>query len=90
MIHLWSKELLSNHISGYEPRDFPCDGRFPCGNCKLQEEKVLYLKGICAHDIENTYDNQYYVYGIRDETPYFRYSTFYNGVYLRINKTLFM
>ena len=59
-------------ISGPELSDFPCDGKFPCGNCKLPDDKPLYLKGICADVIETTYDNQYYVYGIKHDKPYFR------------------
>ena len=59
-------------ISGPTPVDFPCDGKFPCGNCKLPDDKPLYLKGICADVIETTYDNQYYAYGIRFDKPYFR------------------
>ena len=59
-------------ISGSTPVDFPCDGKFPCGNCKLPDDKPLYLKGICADVIETTYDNQYYAYGIRFDKPYFR------------------
>ena len=59
-------------ILGSTPADFPCDGEFPCGNCKLPDDKSLYLKGICADVIESTYDNQYYVYGIKHDKPYFR------------------
>ena len=60
-------------VLGYKPTDFPCDATFPCGNCKLPKSKLLFLKGICANDIETLYDNQYYVFGIKNDRPYFRY-----------------
>ena len=46
----------------------------PCGICELPSERLFYLKGLCEKDINENYDVQYYVYGVRDQKPFFRYT----------------
>ena len=49
-----------------------CSDNFPCGICKLPENEVLYLKGLCKDDRHIFYDVQYYVHGVKNDRPYFR------------------
>ena len=49
-----------------------CSRSAACGICKIPSGKILYLKGLCEHDISNLYDIHYYVYGVIDKRPYFR------------------
>ena len=46
----------------------------PCGICEVPPERLFYLKGLCEKDINENYDVQYYVYGVRDQRPFFRYA----------------
>jgi hypothetical protein len=49
-----------------------CDSKFPCGYCLLPPGKTLYMKGLCAGDIESLYDVQYYLHGSFNGRPYLR------------------
>ena len=46
----------------------------PCGICEVPSERIFYLKGLCEKDINENYDVQYYVYGVRNQRPFFRYA----------------
>ena len=49
----------------------PCNKNFPCGICSIPHQKYIYLKGLCktGYDI---FDMKYYVYGLRNNRPYFK------------------
>jgi hypothetical protein len=49
-----------------------CASKYPCGYCHLPPGKTLYMKGLCAHDIESFYDVEYYVHGSLNGRPYLR------------------
>ena len=48
-----------------------CTKKWPCGICKISQDHILYLKGLCIDDLD-LYDVQYYVYGIKNNRPYFK------------------
>ena len=59
------------YIQGGKISPASCDGRSPCGICKIPEKKVLYLKGLCEDD-NDFYDNQYYIHGSQNDRPFFQ------------------
>ena len=59
------------YIQGGKISPASCDGRSPCGICKIPEKKVLYLKGLCEDD-NDWYDNQYYIHGSQNDRPFFQ------------------
>ena len=48
-----------------------CSKEFPCAICSVSQDKVLYLKGLCEDDLK-LYDIEYYIYGLKNNRPYFR------------------
>ena len=56
---------------GGNPDPERCGKKFPCGICSVSNDKVLYLKGLC-HDDLSFFDNEYYIYGLKNNRPYFR------------------
>ena len=50
-----------------------CTNSFPCGICEVSDDQLVYLKGLCKTDISSLYDFQYYVHGIHNGKPHFRY-----------------
>ena len=48
-----------------------CNKDFPCAICSVSQDKVLYLKGLCKDDLK-IYDIEYYIYGLKNNRPYFR------------------
>ena len=53
-----------------------CDFIFPCGVCEIPRGKWYYLKGLCNNDLDKIYDFHYYIYGVSDQRPYFKYVFF--------------
>ena len=51
-----------------------CSRKFTCGICHITSEHAFYLKGICADDFSHLYDVKYYVSGLYNGRPYFRYA----------------
>ena len=49
----------------------PCHRKFPCGICEVPEDKLIFLKGLCA-DGYNLFDMKYFVNGLKNNRPYFR------------------
>ena len=66
-----SAEKKCAYIYGNTFYNSPCGRIYPCGICKVPEDTLIYLKGLCeeAYDI---FDLQYYVYGLKNNRPYFR------------------
>ena len=50
-----------------------CNENYPCGICKLPENQLIYMKGLCKDDRNNLYDVQYYAHGVINDRPYFRW-----------------
>ena len=50
-----------------------CTKESPCGICAVSQDKVLYLKGLCKDDL-TLYDTEYYIFGLKNNRPYFRYN----------------
>lgn len=48
-----------------------CTKQSPCGICAVSQDKVLYLKGLCKDDLI-LYDTEYYIFGLKNNRPYFR------------------
>ena len=48
-----------------------CTKQSPCGICAVSQDKVLYLKGLCKDDL-TLYDTEYYIFGLKNNRPYFR------------------
>ena len=48
-----------------------CTKQSPCGICAVSPDKVLYLKGLCKDDL-TLYDIEYYIFGLKNNRPYFR------------------
>ena len=48
-----------------------CTKQSPCGICAVSQDKVLYLKGLCKDDL-TLYDTGYYIFGLKNNRPYFR------------------
>ena len=48
-----------------------CQAKSPCGLCKVPENKVIYLKGLCQSGYD-TFDMKYYVDGLKNNRPYFK------------------
>ena len=48
-----------------------CQRKYPCGICKLPQDKLMYLKGLCEYGYD-VFDFQYYVYGLQNVRPYFK------------------
>ena len=59
-----------------------CDFIFPCGVCEIPRGKWYYLKGLCNNDLDKIYDFHYYIYGVSDQRPYFKYVFFQDTFYL--------
>ena len=49
----------------------PCNRKFPCGICKVPQEKLIYLKGLCEQGY-NIFDQKYFVHGLKNNRPYFK------------------
>ena len=56
---------------GGQPDPDRCSKEFPCAICSVSQDKVLYLKGLCEDDLK-IYDIEYYIYGLKNNRPYFR------------------
>ena len=54
-----------------KPSPHKCTLEFPCAICTVSVDKVLELKGLCENDL-NIYDTEYYIYGLKNNRPYFR------------------
>ena len=74
---------ISNHeinrctyYDGNQMHSVWCDFIFPCGVCEIPRGKWYYLKGLCNNDLDKTYDFYYYIYGVSDQRPYFKYVFF--------------
>ena len=52
------------------PKPSNCLKKFPCGICKISQNHMLYMKGICEKDLD-LYDTEYYIYGVKNNRPYF-------------------
>ena len=66
-----NNKCLSN--KGGIPDSDPCTKESPCGICAVSQDKVLYLKGLCKDDL-TLYDIEYYIFGLKNNRPYFRYN----------------
>ena len=64
--------LSANCIYNFagNPKPSNCHKKFPCGICKVSQNHMLYMKGICEKDLD-LYDTEYYVYGVKNNRPYF-------------------
>ena len=58
------------NVGGIPDSDY-CTKESPCGICSVSQDKVLYLKGLCKDDL-TLYDNEYYIFGLKNNRPYFR------------------
>ena len=56
---------------GGVPDSDPCTKERPCGICSVSPDKILYLKGLCKDDL-TLFDNEYYIFGLKNNRPYFR------------------
>ncbi len=61
-----------SYLFGGRVETLACESKFACGYCYLPKNKLVYMKGLCAEDIENLYDTEYYIHGTRDGRPYFK------------------
>lgn len=67
-----------------QPKTTTCSRIFPCGICRVSHDKILYLKGLCEPD-SKFYDLRYYIYGVKNNRPYFRQAYFYIWKYLFVH-----
>ena len=58
------------------PTPLPCHKIGPCAICTVSKDKILYLKGFCKDDRE-FFDTEFYIYGLKNNRPYFRYRIVY-------------
>ena len=58
---------------GGKPVTRGCRDAWPCGICRVSQTMLLYLKGLCQTDYE-VYDKKFYIFGLKNNRPYFRYS----------------
>ena len=42
-----------------------------CGICRISQDKIIYLKGLCNVDLKK-YDIKYYIHGAKNNRPYFK------------------
>ena len=72
-LYLKAKSNYHNCVYIYDakPKTSSCLKVYPCGICKISVDKVLYLKGLCKDDLD-LYDEKYYVYGLKNNRPYFK------------------
>ena len=61
---------------GGKPITNGCTEAWACGICRVSQTMILYLKGLCKADYE-VYDKQFYIYGLKNNRPYFRYRIVY-------------
>ena len=48
-----------------------CSFTGPCGICRLSEDQIIYLKGLCKQDYEHL-DEKFYIHGVINSRPYFK------------------
>ena len=48
-----------------------CHSKYPCGICEIPDSNFIYLKGLCKEFLD-IFDMKYYVYGLKNNRPYFR------------------
>ena len=65
------------YMFGKKAMSQSCSEDYPCGFCKLPENELFYLKGLCKDDRHILYDVQYYIHGIKNDRPYFRLANIY-------------
>ena len=54
-----------------EPVVGSCSYKFPCAICRVSQSHLLYLKGLCKNDLD-FYDDEFYIYGLKNNRPYFK------------------
>ena len=59
-------------IFGERVVPFSCDSPDICGICKLPQDMILYMKGICPTFAKRVYDIQYFIHGVKNDRPYFK------------------
>ena len=70
-----SKQANTNQcffMSGYNITTWYCNVGSPCGICKIPSKELLYLKGLCKHNMDAMYDFVYYVDGLVNNRPHFK------------------
>jgi hypothetical protein len=60
------------YIFGDRTERGSCGSRFPCGICKLPPAKRVLIKGVCAKDVEYTFDFDFGVHGTKNGKALFR------------------
>ena len=68
------EEYNANACTYFKKNTFnhsPCQKKYPCGICKVPQEKLIYLKGLCEYGYD-IFDFQYYVHGLKNNRPYFK------------------
>ena len=45
----------------------PCQREYPCGICKVPNDKLIFLKGLCKYGYD-IFDMRYYVHGLKKKT----------------------
>ena len=58
-------------IDGGTYRTSKCISGGPCGICRMSQDKIIYLKGLCKNDFEH-FDIKFYIHGAKNNRPYFK------------------
>ena len=70
-LSLISEDAKCSYIYANTLFSSPCERKFPCGICKIPDDTLIYLKGFCEQGYD-IFDQQYYIYGLKNNRPYFK------------------